>query len=187
MAHENDPEEFVGATQERKADPKGKRAPVTDTDTRVSVAKVLAEELASPHPGTPIAVYTPPAEGANHPKHAILGPAQRLDAAEVALNRATLEEKLARDNLRARELAEAEAEDAFIKVLPGPTFDEVNRQRLADEQAAKIARVEQGLPAVEPKKIVARSPVDLAAAQRPRTSPQAANQPLRSPVARRLV
>jgi hypothetical protein len=172
----DDPEEFVGRTQEKKADPKG--------DKRTK-ATPLAEELA--HPGTPIAVYTPPAEGASHPKHAVLAPAQRLDAAEVALNRANLEEKLARDNLLACELAETEAEDAFVRVLPGPTFDEVNRDRLAKEQAVKLERVEQGLPAVEPKKIVARSPVDLAAAQRPRTSAQMANAPLRSPIVRRTV
>ncbi|WP_338830442.1 hypothetical protein [Bradyrhizobium sp. 27S5] len=74
-----------------------------------------------------------------------------------------------------------------MKIMPGPSYDEINRQRLANEQAAKIARVEQGLPAVEPKKIVARSPVDVAAALRPRTSAQAPNQSLRSPIARRLV
>lgn len=166
MAYEDDPPEFTGKEQKIKADPKGKRA-------------------ASGVP--PVAVYNPPKEGESHPKHARLAPGQRLDAAEAGLNQSNAELQNATAHLRSCELAEADALEAFIKACPGPTYDEINHQRLVAEQAAKVERVSQGLPAVEPKKIAARSPIDIAAAQRPRTSPQMANSPLRSPTVRRTV
>ena len=157
----DDPEEFVGTTQQTKADPKGKR-----TAPRV----------------TP---YTPPKAGESHPKTARLGPALRLDAAEANLSAAQLEVTAAYNALRAAEREEAAAVGKFNETMPAPSADQVYRAHLARELDAKVARVEQGLPAIEPKKITARSPVDLAALHRPRPSPQVANAPLRSNVVRR--
>lgn len=179
----DDPPEFTGTEAKIAADPvKGKRAaPVASP-----VKAALAEELASPHPGTPKAIYEKPT-GPSHPHHAIKSVAEHLDAAEVALNAAHIEERLARENLRVAEQAEVDALDTLTKLLPGPTYAGVNAERLAREQTLKLERVAKGLPAVPPKPVTARSPIDLAASQRPRTSPQAANVPLRSPVVRRVV
>jgi hypothetical protein len=175
----DDPEEFTGVEPKTKADPKSNKGK--------SAAPVKAVETVA-HPGTPKAVYHPPAEGEAHPQIARKSVAERLDAAEVALNLANLELTQATQNLRAAENAEADALDALTKALPPPSFDEVNRQRLAKIQADKMARVEAGeTPVPAPVKSHGRSPIDVAAAQRPRTAAHAANTPLRSPVVRRSV
>jgi hypothetical protein len=165
MATEHDdPPEFTGRNHNQRADPK-------------------SSKRAAP----PVAVYNPPAEGEAHPKIARLAPAQRLDEAEANLGATQLELAEATAHLRNCELIEAEALSALVNVMPGPTAEEVYRDKLAKENAAKLARVDQGLSPTEPKQIMARSPVDIAAAQRPRTSAQAPNSPLRSPTVRRIV
>lgn len=191
MAYEGDPPEFIGATQETKADPKGKRAapaPVKAVAKVPALAPdVVGQEMAAPVPS--VAVYNPPAEGEAHPKIAGLAPAQRLDAAEAGLNLANAELQAATYHLRNCELIEAEAEAALVKGMPGPTQDQVHRELLAKETAAKLDRVSQGLPAVEPPKPShGRSAVDIAAANRPRTNAQQpTGAPLRSNVVRRTV
>jgi hypothetical protein len=173
----DDPEEYVGKDHATKADPKGAK--------RAAPAPVIAP-LAAPAPS--VAVYNPPGPDEAHPKTARLGPALRLDNAEAALNSAQAELQAATSHLRSCELIEAEALSALIKATPGPTADEVHRKMLADDTARKLERVAQGLPVVEPRKPThGNSPVDIAAASRPRTSAQMANAPLRSNVARRLV
>ncbi|WMT75073.1 hypothetical protein [Bradyrhizobium sp. Ash2021] len=161
--HEDQPTEYVGRDQTMKADPKG--APKR------------------------VAVYTPPAKGEAHPKIARLGPALRLDNAEADLTAAQLELNAAVNHLRSCELIEAAALTALIAVMPRPSQDEVYRAHIAKEQAAKMARVAQGLPAVEPPKPShGRSAVDIAAAQRPRTSQaMPTGTTLRSPISRRIV
>jgi hypothetical protein len=168
-SHDSDPEEFVGSDRSIPAAPKGKRA--------------------VPAPAAPrVAVYTPPLPGASHPKHAVLGPALRLDEAEQNLGRAQLELQNATTHLRSCELAESDALSAFVKIMPGPSFDQVNRERLAAEQAEKIRRVQAGESPIPPKVPThGNSPMDIAAAQRPRTSAQTANAPLRSATVRRVV
>lgn len=184
MAYEDDPPEFIGATQETKADPKGKRAPAK---VRALAPDVVGQEMASPVPS--VAIYNPPAEGEAHPKIARLAPAQRLDAADAGLNLANAELQTATYHLRNCELIEAEAEAALVKEMPGPTQDQVYRDLLAKETAAKMERVSQGLTAVEPPKPShGRSAVDIAAANRPRTNAQQpTGAPLRSNVVRRVV
>jgi len=186
--HEHDdPPEFTGRNQTQRADPpKGKRAAPNHPGLTDQTSKQLAEEMASPVPPS-VAVYNPPAEGEAHPKIARLAPAQRLDEAEANLGATQLDLAEATAHLRNCEMIEADALAALISVMPGPTADEVFRDKLAKEQAAKLARVDQGLSPTEPKQITARSPVDIAAAQRPRQSAQQPSTALRSPVARRLV
>jgi hypothetical protein len=163
---DNDPEEFTGATATIKADPKGSKR-------------------AAPAPAPTVAVYVPPVDGEAHPKHARLGPAQRLDAAEAALTAAQLELSAAYQNLRNVEREETAAHAEFIRSFPAPTADEVNRKRLAAEMATKLQRVQNGESPNPSKPVTARSPIDLAASQRPRTSAQAPSNPLRSNVVRR--
>jgi hypothetical protein len=168
--------EYTGADKTTKADPRGGPKKVAP------VAAPLTEELAAPAPR--VAVYTPPKDGESHPKHAILGPALRLDKADADLTSAQLELRAATSHLRSCEAIEAEALLALTKIMPGPTYDEVNRQRLAAEQAAKVARVEQGLaPVAAPVRSHGRSPIDQQAAHRPRHS----TVPLFSPVSRHRV
>jgi hypothetical protein len=175
VSFNTDPEEFVGGDQSIPAAPK---------------SKTLVSPRSPPvAPAPRVAVYNPPAAGASHPKHAVLGPALRLDEAEANLSAAQLEFRNATLALRSCELIEAEALTEFVKVMPGPTFDEVNRQRLAAEQAAKMARVQAGLSPTPPKVPThGNSPIDIAAANRPRTSQaMPAGGPLRSNVVRRSV
>jgi hypothetical protein len=165
MAYEDDPPEFTGTEPQVKADPKG--------NARLKT-------------GTP-AVYNRPAKGEAHPKIARKAVADRLNDAEQALNLAQLELQAAAANLRSCEAIEAAAESAFVRAMPAPSQDQVHREMLAKETASKLARVSRGLPAVEAPKITARSPVDIAAANRPRASAQQPTAPLRSTVARRIV
>ena len=197
MAYEDDPPEFTGTTQETKADPVRKSSKAAAPVKAVPVKlPALVEELAQPsasaadaHPVPSVAVYNPPAEGEAHPKIARLAPAQRLDTAEADLNRANAELQAATHHLRNCELIEAEAEAALVKEMPGPTQDQVYRDLLAKETAAKLERIAQGLPAIEPPKPShGRSAVDIAAANRPRTNAQQpTGAPLRSNVVRRTV
>ncbi|SIO24681.1 hypothetical protein SAMN05443247_03118 [Bradyrhizobium erythrophlei] len=170
---ESDPPEFVGRDQTTKADPKGKRA---------TPAPVVV-------PVPSVAVYNPPLAGEAHPKIARKSVAERLDKAEANLTSANLELTASKAHLRSCELIEADALSAFIKACPAPpSADEIYRAHIKREQDAKLERVAKGLPPVEPKKIAARSPIDLAAAQRPRTSQaMPTGTPLRSPIARRIV
>jgi hypothetical protein len=173
MAHEHDdPPEFTGSTQTIKADAtKGKRA---------------APAPAVVPPVAPVAIYAPPATGASHAKVARKAVAERLDLAEAALSAAQLEVSASYNELRAAERDEGAAHLAFIATMPAPSALEVSRGRLAAEQAAKQLRADQGLePVPKPTPTHNRSPVDTAAANRPRPSPQQPTAPLRSNVVRR--
>jgi hypothetical protein len=181
MAHDPDADlvEYVGADKSTPAVPKSKAAP------RVA-ALAPGQDVASPAPAVaPVAVYTPPAKGASHPKVSRLAVARKLDEAEAALNAASLEVMASRNHLSACEHDEAEAHARLIALLPAPSADFVHRQLIAREQASKLSRVQAGLAAVEPKAITARSEIDRAAANRPRATQQSATTPLRSPVVRR--
>jgi hypothetical protein len=163
--HDFDPPEYTGTEPKVKAEP--------------------PKSKGKPPLVVPVAVYTPPPAGAAHPKHARLSVAQRVDTAEAALGAAMLEITAARADLRQAELAEADALGALIAALPQPTAQEVNSERLAKEQAAKLARVSQGLSPTETRAPThGHSPIDRAAANRGRAG---TGMPLRSPVARRVV
>jgi len=184
VSYETDPPEFTGTTQTTKADPipgakpqgGAKKAALPNGNGKPAV-----------DPGTPKAVYVPPAKGV-HPKIARLAAADRLDAADAALNAAQAEVTAARHSLRSAELVEADALEALTKAMPSPSQDEVYRAHIKRERDAKLARVAQGLSPTEPKKPTHDlSPISVAAANRPRTAPHAPNAPLRSNVVRRLV
>lgn len=162
MIHD-DPPEFTGTDHKTAADPKGKR-----TAPPVKVVAPLKDEMASPVP--PVAIYTKPT-GPSHPKHAVLGPAIRLNEAEAALNIANAEQRAARDHLTRCEAEEADALSALIKAIPGPTYREINEERLAKIQAERAERVGAGLPADAPQRVThGNSELDRLAASRPRRS-----------------
>jgi hypothetical protein len=193
---DDDLPEYIGTSKGELAAPKGKRAPITPAptfnqhpqidgleDEPAAPVNALAEEMASPAPR--VAVYNPPAEGASHPRHAVLGPALRVDRAEHALNGAALELTKATRHLRACELAESEAETIFLSAVPGPTPDELLREHVAAEAKRRADRVASGESPDERAIIVhGKSELDRVASHRARPAPGQATS-LRSSVVRR--
>ena len=183
--------EFVGTDKSTKADDKRKAAPRVAVPATGSVDPIsgfaAAPVGASREAPTPVAVYVPPATGQSQPKVSRKGAADRLDAAEANLSACQLEVSAARDALRTAEHLEAESHQCLIQLLPAPSAADVHRAMLESERDAKLQRVAEGQPAVAPKVITVRSPIDLAAASRPRTSQQSPNAPLFSPVQRNVV
>ncbi|SDI54545.1 MULTISPECIES: hypothetical protein [Bradyrhizobium] len=164
--------EYVGADKSTRADPpKGKRNSTSPAVTASAPS---------------VAVYTPPAPGSTHPREPKLAPAKRLDAAEEALRTAQTDLMSARGELTAAQAAESEAELAFASCFATISPDELLRQhaaRAAQERAERVARGET--PEAKPAPTHNRSPVDVAAASRPKTNRQAPSTPLRSNVIRR--
>jgi len=161
------------------------------------VADGLADDEPAAHiePAPRTAVYAPPAPGSSHPRHAILGPALRLDEAERSLQNAALEVTLATRHLRACELAEADAEASLMVELPAPTQDEALR---AYADAALKQRAENISKGLDPNQQYdkegnpakpghGKSPIDQQAAARMRNARGVESNPLRSAVVRRRV
>jgi hypothetical protein len=188
MAIDDDLPEYVGADKSIPAVPKaapGKSWSVTDTPTAYAPPEIAGLEDDEPPRVTP---YTPPAPGSSHPKHAILGPALRLDKAEHELTKAKLELTSAARALRDAELAEAEAERVFMAEMPGKTQDEALREYAAAELKARADRVAAGLsPDARTAIVHGSSVLDRNAAHRPRPAPGKIASPLQSNAVRRTV
>ncbi len=167
------------------ADPrKGKAAPCVAPNP-AGIDPITGLALAAPMASPATAVYTPPPKSStSHSKVPRKAVADRLNAAEANLTACSLEVSASRNALRDAERAEAAAHQILISAMPGPSAEAVHREMVAKDQARKLARVEAGEPAIPPKVVTARSPIDLAAANRPRTSAQGANAPLFSPTPR---
>jgi hypothetical protein len=166
--------EYTGSTKANKADPKGKPA---------AKPAPLADELAEPAPS--VAVYVAPKAGASHPKISRKAVAERLDNAEAALNAATIELTASRAALRSAEHDEGDALSALTRAMPGPTPDELLRAHAKAQLQLRADRVSRNeSPEIKPV-LTARSPLDMAAALRPKTNAQQPTAPLRSAIVRR--
>jgi len=182
MAIDDDLPEYTGADKTTLAVPKPSKPKfwaVTDTPAPLD----LEDE-----PAPRVTPYTPPAPGASHPKHAVLGPALRLDEAEHVLTKTKLELTSAARHLRDCELAEADAERALMAEMPGKTQDEVLREYAASELKARADRVAAGL-SPDTRSIPAHGPsvLDRNAAHRPRPAPGKVGAPLQSNAVRRSI
>jgi hypothetical protein len=194
MAVDDDLPEYIGADKSTLAAPKGKRAtpapkaPAPPKDWAVTdTPQPDYEPAAHIEPAPRVTPYTPPAPGASHPKHAVLGPALRVDEAERALTAATLELTTATRHLRACELAEAGAEAVLMRELPGPTPDELLREHVASELKNRADNVAAGRsPDTRAIPVHGNSALDRIAANRPRPAPGMASS-LRSATVRRTV
>jgi hypothetical protein len=108
-----------------------------------------------------------PKKSNTHPKHAKLRPARELAKVQLDLADARVELQSAANHLKAASKLEGEALAAFVALIPRPSAEDLHRENCAREQAAKIARVKAGLPAVEPKQAThGRSELDRLAAHR---------------------
>ncbi len=174
MAIDDDIPEYVGADKTTRAEPPKSRKgmpPVVDPSHVPSGA-----------------VYHPPVAGAAHPKAARKRVALALDVAEANLTAAQMEISASYNALQIAEREEAHALGELTRILPRPTAEEVHRAHLARETAAKVARVAQGLsPTAKPAPTNNKSPLDVAAANRPRAAAHLPSGSLRSAVARRIV
>ena len=165
----DDPIEFIGSDRSTRADPpKSKAAPAPKVEAVPKVAH-----------------YEPPKSGEAHPKIARKSVAARLDKAEAALHAANTELHAARAALQSAQMDEGDAERDLIALLPTISPDELLRQHARAQTQQRADRVAAGQsPEAKPTMTPGRSPLDLAAAQRAKTSSQAASTPLRSPVRR---
>jgi hypothetical protein len=137
----------------------------------------------------PVPAPAPDAAPVNksHPKIAKLRPKRELEKAQNELADARLELQASTAALKAAEIAEGNAVADWITLNPPPTFDSVNRARLAKENAAKLERVSKGLPPQPPKVNTAnKAPIDQFAAVRGRAAAHN-GVPLRSNVTRRTI
>lgn len=190
MAIDDDLPEYTGADKTtlavpkptRKAEPRSWAA--TDTPPPAYNPRDGLEDDPAPR----VAVYNPPESGASHPKHAVLGPALRLDKAEHVLTKANAELTHAARELRDAELAEADAEAAFLLEFPGQTQDEALRAYGQCELKARAERVAAGLsPDARATPAHGSSVLDRNAAHRPRPVPGRVAEPLQSSAVRRNV
>jgi hypothetical protein len=181
MATDDDLVEYTGADKTTPAVPKSKPKSWTVTDTPDPAYGAEVDE-----PAPRVAVYNPPAPGASHPHHAVLGPALRLDKAEHVLTKANAELTHAARALRDAELAEADAEAAFMLEFPGQTQDEALRAYGQSELKARAERVAAGLsPDARNTPVHGSSVLDRNAAHRPRPVPGRVAAPLQSNAVRR--
>jgi hypothetical protein len=171
----SDPEEFIGTSQQIKADAKSRKT------VAAPVVKPLAEELASPAP--------PITKPGSHAKHAIARPKAEYERAVVGTEQARLEYNAASIAYKHAEKAEGEALAHWIALNPPPSADAVYRAHVQRETDEKLARVARGESAIAPKIAThGNSTIDRQAAQRPRQTPQMPSaMPLRSPVVRRNI
>jgi hypothetical protein len=166
----SDPEEFIGSDRSIKADPKPVKPKPDHAETRGVRVKQNGEPMAS------------------HPKHAIAGPAKEYAAAQQETEAARIEYQSAMFSFNSAEDAESAARDDWVQWNPPPTQDEVYRAHVARGQDQRAANVAAGLPPRGIKPVTHdKSPLGIAAANRPRQTPQMPSTPLRSPVARRWV
>jgi hypothetical protein len=121
----------------------------------------------------PVPAPAPDAAPVNksHPKIAKLRPKRELAKAQKELDDARLELRAATAALRSAEIAEGNAVADWITLNPTPSALEVNRERLAKENAARVQRVGEGLQAyVQHVQKVGNSPLDQFAAVRGRAA-----------------
>ena len=177
MSSHDDPVEFIGADRTTRADPvtsvgAGKRVP-RGTQSESKPGGYIDKN------GTPTA---------SHLKHAVVAPAKEYEAAKAETVAAMAEVRLAKIALADAEHDENNALAVWLSLRPTIDADALLREyakRSTEERARQVA---MGNPPEGVKTPThGRSPVDIAAAQRQRASPQSANVPLRSPVARRVV
>lgn len=203
MAIDDDLVEYTGADKTTPAVPKPTRNSATKSNPPAPRATEpgkswAANDTPAPtydpnagledDPAPRITPYTPPAPGASHPKHAVLGPALRLDKAEHVLTKANAELTAASAHLRACELAEADAEAVFMLEFPGQTQDEALRAYGQSELKARAERVAAGLsPDARNTPVHGSSVLDRNAAHRPRPVPGRVAAPLQSNAVRRTV
>jgi|ERR1700736_533463 hypothetical protein len=117
----------------------------------------------------------------SHPKHAKLGPKMAYEKASADLTDKQVALQAATNHYRRCVLMEGDAMASWISVNPPPSAEEVHRDLVAKEQAAKMERVAAGLPANPPKAPThGRSELDRIAANRGKNAGS-----LRSTVVRR--
>lgn len=185
MAIDDDPE-YTGADRKTLAVPKPTRkAPAPEPPKFNPHPEIDGLE---DDPAPRVAVYNPPEPGASHPKHAVLGPALRLDKAEHVLTKANAELTASAAHLRQMELNEAAAEQALMAEFPGPTQEETLRQYAASELKARADRVAAGLsPDARSIRAHGSSVLDRNAAHRPRPVAGVSAAPLQSNAVRRTL
>jgi hypothetical protein len=139
MSNHDDPVEFVGVNASVKADP-------------ISQAQAPTGK----RPGS-------------HSKIAIVRPRKEYAAAQVELAEARVELIAATSAAAIAVRAEGEAMAAFIVLNKPPTYDAINRERLAKIQEERAARAAAGEP-LNPALVYRgnKSPLDIAAAARGR-------------------
>jgi hypothetical protein len=193
MAIDDDLPEYTGRERGTLAVPKpSHKAPAPSPEPKSWKVTDTPDPAYAPEPedepAPRVAVYNPPEPGASHPKHAVLGPALRLDRAEHDLTKANAELIAATAHLRACELAEADAETALMAELPGPTQEETLRAYAESELKARADRVAAGL-SPDTRATVQHGPsvLDRIAAHRPRPVPGRIAAPLLSNAARRTL
>jgi hypothetical protein len=104
---------------------------------------------------------------ASHPKIAHARPRAEYEKAQTELLDARAELQAAMAHARRCQLVEGEALATWIAVNPSPSQDEVFRDKIAKENAARLERVNGGLPADPPSAPkVGKSPIDQAFANR---------------------
>lgn len=178
---DSDPPEMIGRDSGVRADPpKSKRTAAPVVLSSPAVRPTLAEELASPVP--------PVSKPGSHPKHAIARPRREWELAKQEVADAQAELRSANDAFREADIAESNALEHWLSLQPKVDPDQLLRDYAVNSTAQRAANVAAGLP---PEGVRRRthgnSPIDVVAANRPRTSPQASNSPLRSPIHRRSV
>jgi hypothetical protein len=155
--------EYIGADKTQRADPPKRKAVAP-------VVQPLAEELATPAPSKP----------GSHPKHAIKAPRLAYEAAQEETVAALAELRSATKALNLAETAEADALNHWLSQQPKADTDALLRDYANSAVEQRAANVAAGLP---PEGIKTpthnKSPVDVAAANRARPSPQVATVPLR--------
>jgi hypothetical protein len=161
----DDPVEYLGREHAVKADPVKRKA---------AMVQPLAEQ--------------PAAKPGSHLKHATKAPRLAYEAAQQEVHDAQSELSQAKLALTEAQKAETAALTKWLSLQPKADPDQLLRdygQRQVEQRAANIAA---GLPP-EGVRVPTHgnSALDRTAANRARPSPQIANVPLQSPVARRVV
>lgn len=183
MAVDDDLPEFTGHDRTTLAVPKpAKSFAVTDTPPPAYDPKAGLHDDPAPR----VTPYRAPEAGESHPKHAVLGPALRLDKAEQTLTKANAELVAATNDLRAAEIAQNEAEEAFVALHRGPTQEATLRAYADRELQLRKDRVRAGQnPSGRAPIQHGNSVLDAIAAHRPRSVAKGPSMSLRSRTVRR--
>ena len=178
---DSDPPEYIGRDNSLRADP---------VPSKRKAAPLPSPQGAGPLPVAKPATYidkmgTPTA---SHPKHSIVGVAKAYEAAQAETRAAHEEKRLADLALTDAEHDENNALMVWNAMQPKADPDALLRDYAARSTEQRAANVARGDPADGVRPVThSNSPIDRAAANRQRPSPQMATTPLRSPVARRVV
>jgi hypothetical protein len=159
-----DPEEFVGTTQETRAEPASRKPPAE---------RKVSGELRSP---------------GSHAKHSIAKEAREYADAVAELALAQKELMVSKNALALAEKQEDEALAHWQSLQEPISTEQLLRDNAVRSNQMRADNVRAGLPpggVVKPSPD--QSPISVAARNRPRSSPQMPSTPLRSPIARRTV